>query len=59
MNFAQPRKKDQKIIDIDQVLRLWMCFFVESTSKSFEASFDEAFDALINQLKRKKEKQLA
>ena len=34
-------------------------FFVESTSKSFEASFDEAFEALINQLKRKKEKQLA
>ena len=32
-------------------------FFVKSTSKSFEASFDEAFDALVNQIKRKKQKQ--
>ena len=31
-------------------------FFVKSTSKSFEASFDEAFEALVNQIKRKKEK---
>ena len=31
-------------------------FFVKSTSKSFEASFDEAFDAVVNQIKRKKEK---
>jgi putative sigma-54 modulation protein len=31
-------------------------FFVKSTSKSFEASFDEAFDSLVNQIKRKKEK---
>ena len=34
-------------------------FFVKSTSKSFEASFDEAFEAVVNQLKRKKEKQAA
>ena len=34
-------------------------FFVKSTSKSFEASFDEAFDSLVNQIKRKKEKQFA
>jgi putative sigma-54 modulation protein len=34
-------------------------FFVKCTSKSFEASFDEAFEAVINQIKRKKEKQLA
>ena len=34
-------------------------FFVKSTSKSFEASFDEAFEAVINQIKRKKEKQFA
>lgn len=34
-------------------------FFVKSTSKSFEASFDEAFESLITQIKRKKEKQLA
>jgi putative sigma-54 modulation protein len=34
-------------------------FFVKSTSKSFEASFDEAFDALIQQIKKKKEKQAA
>ena len=31
-------------------------FFVKSSSKSFEASFDEAFDSLVNQIKRKKEK---
>lgn len=34
-------------------------FFVKSTSKSFEASFDEAFDSLVSQIKRKKEKQYA
>ena len=34
-------------------------FFVKASSKSFEASFDEAMDALINQIKRKKEKQAA
>lgn len=34
-------------------------FFVKSTSKSFEASFDEAFESLVNQVKRKKEKQFA
>jgi putative sigma-54 modulation protein len=34
-------------------------FFVKCTSKSFEASFDEAFEAVINQIKRKKEKQIA
>lgn len=31
-------------------------FFVKSSSKSFEASFDEAFESLVNQIKRKKEK---
>jgi len=31
-------------------------FFVKSSSKSFEVSFDEAFDSLVNQIKRKKEK---
>ena len=31
-------------------------FFVKSTSKSFELSFDEAFDSLVVQIKRKKEK---
>ena len=34
-------------------------FFVKATSKSFEASFDEAFEAVVNQIKRKKEKQAA
>lgn len=34
-------------------------FFVKSTSKSFETSFDQAFEAVINQIKRKKEKQFA
>jgi putative sigma-54 modulation protein len=31
-------------------------FFVKSSSKSFETSFDEAFDSLVTQIKRKKEK---
>jgi putative sigma-54 modulation protein len=31
-------------------------FFVKCTSKSFEASFDEAFDSLVSQIKKKKEK---
>jgi len=34
-------------------------FFVKATSKSFEASFDQAMEALIQQVKRKKEKQAA
>ena len=34
-------------------------FFVKASSKSFEASFDEAFEAVTNQIKRRKEKQLA
>lgn len=34
-------------------------FFVKSTSKSFESSFDDAFETLVNQIKRKKEKQAA
>jgi putative sigma-54 modulation protein len=34
-------------------------FFVKSTSKSFQASFDDAFDSIINQIKRKKQKQAA
>ena len=31
-------------------------FFVKATSKSFEASFDEALESMINQIKRKKDK---
>ena len=31
-------------------------FFVKYSSKSFEESFDGALDAVINQIKRKKEK---
>ncbi|PZX63557.1 HPF/RaiA family ribosome-associated protein [Hydrotalea sandarakina] len=31
-------------------------FFVKASSKSFEESFDMAFESLINQIKRKKEK---
>ncbi len=34
-------------------------FFVKQSSKSFEESFDTAMDSLINQIKRKKEKQAA
>src|SRR3982751_7114266 len=31
-------------------------FFVKSTSKSFETSFDEALESMVSQIKRKKEK---
>ncbi|MFN2457709.1 MAG: HPF/RaiA family ribosome-associated protein [Chitinophagaceae bacterium] len=31
-------------------------FFVKSTSKSFEVSFDDALESVINQIKKKKEK---
>jgi len=34
-------------------------FFVKQSCKSFEESFDAAMTALINQIKRKKERQLA
>ncbi|MBS1919560.1 MAG: ribosome-associated translation inhibitor RaiA [Bacteroidetes bacterium] len=34
-------------------------FFVKSTSKSFESSFDDAFDSVVTLIKRKKEKQSA
>lgn len=34
-------------------------FFVKASSKSFEESFDSALDSLVNQIKRKKEKQFA
>ena len=34
-------------------------FFVKSSSKSFETSFDEALNALIQQIQKKKERQVA
>lgn len=34
-------------------------FFVKCSSKSFEESFDSALESLVNQIKRKKEKQAA
>jgi putative sigma-54 modulation protein len=34
-------------------------FFVKHSSKSFEASFDEALDSVINQIKKQKEKMIA
>ncbi|PZP52682.1 MAG: 30S ribosomal protein S30 [Pseudopedobacter saltans] len=34
-------------------------FFVKASSKSFEESFDSAMDSVINQIKRKKERQAA
>ncbi len=34
-------------------------FFVKASSKSFEESFDSAFLSIVNQLKRKKQKQAA
>ena len=35
------------------------CFFVKSTSKSFQESFDSALDSVANQIKKQKEKQAA
>lgn len=34
-------------------------FFAKTTTKSFEESFDNAFDSLLVQIKKKKEKQAA
>lgn len=34
-------------------------FFVKASSKSFEESFDSALESLVNQIKRKKERQAA
>ena len=34
-------------------------FFVKATSKSFEASFEEALEAVIQQIKKRKQKQVA
>jgi len=34
-------------------------FFVKCSSKSFEESFDNAFESLVNQVKRNKDRQLA
>lgn len=34
-------------------------FFVKASSKSFEESFDTALESLVNQVKKKKEKQAA
>ena len=34
-------------------------FFVKASSKIFEESFDNAIDSIINQIKRKKERQAA
>ena len=34
-------------------------YFVKHSSKTFEESFDRAFDSMVNQLKRQKEKMVA
>ena len=34
-------------------------FFVKSTSKSFEESFDDALDTMVSQLKKNKERKAA
>lgn len=34
-------------------------YFVKQTTKTFEESFDRAFDAMVSQLKRNKEKMIA
>ena len=44
-----------KVVEIKIHIPKQDCF-VKSTSKSFESSFEHAFDSVINQLKKKKEK---
>lgn len=34
-------------------------YFVKQSSKTFEESFDRAFDSMVNQLKRQKERMMA
>lgn len=34
-------------------------FFVKASSKSFEASFEDALEAMVQQIKKKKQKQFA
>jgi len=34
-------------------------FFVKATSKSFETSFDDALESMVNQIKKNKEKKVA
>jgi putative sigma-54 modulation protein len=34
-------------------------YFVKQSTKTFEESFDRAFDSMVNQLKRQKEKMIA
>ncbi len=55
-NFAQAIK--DKIAEI-RVHVPKQNFFVKSTSKSFEVSFDEAMDSLIMLLKKNKERKAA
>ena len=55
-NFAQAIK--DKIAEI-RVHVPKQNFFVKSTSKSFEGSFDEAFDSMVAQIKKNKEKKVA
>lgn len=47
-----------KIVEI-QVFVPRRNFFVKQSSKSFEESFEIALDSVINQMKRKKEKEIA
>jgi putative sigma-54 modulation protein len=47
-----------KVVEINIHIPKQNCF-VKSTSKSFEESFEHAFDAVTNQLKKKKEKLVA
>ena len=44
-----------KVVEINIHIPKHDCF-VKSSSKTFEASFEQAFDAVANQLKKKKEK---
>ena len=47
-----------KVVEINIHIPKQDCF-VKSSSKSFEASFEHAFEAISNQLKKKKERMAA
>jgi putative sigma-54 modulation protein len=55
-NFSQQVK--DKVAEI-KVYVPRHSYFVKHSSKTFEESFDRAFDSMVNQLKRQKEKMTA
>ena len=54
--------KSQQVRDKVAEIKIYVpkhAYFVKHQSKTFEESFDLAFDSLVSQVKRQKEKQMA